>query len=213
MRGFELAAYGARLRATTEPPVKLARIHRRNSSRSSHAEIRIGLSGMLSSVLALRPRSCTARFPLRHRSPSRTPYVIGSSLHSIPAHHPTVWGELSRFLIPRAAYPDEMPLHFTPNSCAHIRPQGDAEVKARLLDQACGRGIHARPYGAAHPQNVAFSWPQVNVGVRSTFQHTTPLDAVSVCVIAGSITTMSSMLNEPLRLWLTQVEFDSVGTE
>jgi hypothetical protein len=51
------------------------------------------------------------------------------------------------------------------------------------------------------------------VGVRSTFPQTTPFDAVSVCVIAGSITTMSSMLNSPLRLWLTQVEFDSVGTE
>eukprot|EP00966_Prymnesium_polylepis_P324847 7380847-Prymnesium_polylepis.2 len=53
-----------------------------------------------------------------------------------------------------------MPLHFTPNSCAHIRPQGDAEVKARLLDQACWRGIHARPYGAAHPQDVAVPWAQ-----------------------------------------------------
>eukprot|EP00966_Prymnesium_polylepis_P316869 7321657-Prymnesium_polylepis.2 len=74
-----------------------------------------------------------------------------------------------------------MSLHFTPNICARIHPQGDAEVKAGLLDQACGRGIHARPYGAAHPQNVAFSWPQVNVGVRSTFPHTTPLDAVPVC--------------------------------
>ena len=163
-------------------------------------------------------RGCTARSPPRRRRQSDRTARLADRRSALlrPAGPCRVRANSNTALLNPLLY-------LTPTPFACFCVQGDSEVEAGPLDQAVRRRLHSRPHAAEDAQNEAVPWASISTPREARTPQPRNLQINEIC---GQLTDQAYMpgprcwqqlcpscRTAPLKLWLTEVEFDSVGTE